>query len=401
MNLPQRLGRSDPLGRYYTKANVGLLLVSQMPQIAPRRVLDLGAGSGALSRAALQRWASAGLLTVDVDSRASGHLRRTFGSEVQHMHIHADALSSSLPRLLAETANCIDAAVCNPPFVEPTWRPQFNEILEEAGFTSSSPKLRSIDAAALFLAQNLRLISKGATLGIVLPDSLISSTKYRTFRKSLLERYTLKRVVKLTRNAFRNTEALAHIAILSKIGPTDGPIQLSTIADERSSFIDRDSAIDRLDFDYHSSRQSNLPSRYSPLRSIIKELQRGTLSSSEARRQPFPVLHTTHLTDERAGRWCNFCSLTRTMATNTFVRARAGDILLARVGRNLEYKVIGISRGQPIITDSVYRIRVDRTYRRQLLERLTSEEGRQWIASRAYGVGARHLTKTDLLEFPV
>ena len=115
---------SDRLGRYYTKNDIGGLLIDQMDGLSPRRVLDLGAGAGSLSRAALERWSGVELLTVDVDAAAQVHLNNLFSTtgSSKHNHIRADALSSRLPELISAKAEFIDAAVCNPPFIVPSSR---------------------------------------------------------------------------------------------------------------------------------------------------------------------------------------------------------------------------------------------------------------------------------------
>lgn len=79
----------------------------------------------------------------------------------------------------------------------------------------------------------------------------------------------------------------------------------------------------------------------------------------------------------------------------------AGDILIARVGRNLEAKVLGVSAGNVVLTDCIYRIRAPEAMRNELLSALSSADGRQWLSSHAYGVAAKHLTKFDLLSFPL
>ena len=81
--------------------------------------------------------------------------------------------------------------------------------------------------------------------------------------------------------------------------------------------------------------------------------------------------------------------------------ARPGDLLVARVGRNLETKVLGVHSGGALLTDCIYRIRMPRNLARQALAQLSSESGRAWLASRSSGVGAKHLSMADLLTFPV
>jgi hypothetical protein len=53
------------------------------------------------------------------------------------------------------------------------------------------------------------------------------------------------------------------------------------------------------------------------------------------------------------------------------------------------------------MTDNVFRIRVRKGESERVFEALTSEAGQAWIAQVCYGVGARHITKSDLLRFPL
>lgn len=412
---PQRKGEgSDHLGRYYTKLDIGGLLIAQMPDIVPNRVLDLGAGGGALSRAALQRWGNIELVTVDVDADVRPHLKRLARAAApgaKHSHIHVDALSDRLPRLLSAKASPIDTAICNPPFIIPQWRVGFAEIIEDAGFSGCLPVLSDVDAALLFLAQNLRLMSKTATLGIIVPDSLVSASKYRLFRKELLQKYAVQRAVRLPRYSFLGTDAQAHILVIGKGGTTAGKIPLQSFdTDSRMSselFIGMDEAIDRLDFEYHAQRHgssSRLPATR-VLGSIALDIKRGSLTSAECKVMPFPVLHTTDITVGLTGQWCDLSefgdSAGGSFAGRHIIMAEPGDILLARVGRNLEQKVIGVAQGFPALSDCIYRIRVPFAAQKQVLRQLSSRDGQNWLRSRCYGVSAQQLSKSDLLTFPL
>jgi len=399
----------DILGRYYTRTDIGCLLIDQMTGFTPSRLLDLGAGEGSLSGAAVKRWLSVEVLTVDIDRQSSAHLSNLFNRScsVKHNHIRADALSHRLPELIFSRFGQIDAAVCNPPFIIPKWRKGFAKILEEAGFNGCMPVLSDVDAALLFLAQNLRLLSDWATLGIILPDSLISAVKYRRFRKELLQRYKVHKVIRLPRNSFSRTDALAYIVILSKAGSTTTvPLQKLT-KDRRLGpqlLVDVNEAIDRLDFDYHAQHLLTIESHgvHVPLSSIVKELKRGSLSTSESREFRGAAFHTSDMVLSRTGKWCDLSHFGKMLgATGLPVSASKGDILVARVGRNLEQKIMGVSAGFPVLTDCVYRIKVPKQYRDRVLDQLSSATGQAWLASRAYGVGAKQLTKKDLLEFPL
>lgn len=404
---------SDKLGRYYTKLDVGGLLISEMTDIEPIRVLDLGVGSGSLSRAALKKWGNIELLTVDVDNKIKNHLKNLIeiSPGTKHNHIHADALGNRLPKILSTTEFLIDAAVCNPPFIIPKWRNGYAKIIEEAGFSGNISAISDVDAALLFLAQNLRLLSPKATLGIIVPDSIVSASKYRLFREELLRKYTLKKVIRLPRHSFVGTDAQAHILIIGK--GLDIPREVSMMkfdADlglSKKIAIDIEGAIERLDFDYHSQQKKlNLFSKNTILLGdIAHEVKRGRLSSIEVKSSISPALHTTHMHIDFLGLWRNLSEFGRTLECHTFnpriVRAQPGDILMARVGRNLESKIFGINAGYPVLSDCVYLIRVPESIKETVLKQLSSPPGQAWIRSRCYGVSAKHISKADILKFPI
>lgn len=400
---------SDKLGRYYTQDRVGAFLVEQMTGPEPAAVLDLGAGGGSLSLAAMMRWSEAELITVDIDACSRTKLRERFGNVVvRHSHIRADALRIDLPRLVSSSIKSIDAAVCNPPFIIPKWRTEFSHIIEEAGFSSSISALPDVDAALLFLAQNIRLMSKGGALGIVLPDSLVSSVKYRPFRRDLLARFDVEKAVRLPRNSFAKTDAQAHILVIRKDTRSTRVVALQEINENfeaRELMVGVEQAEDRLDFSYHAQGvafSSIYSARTRKLEDVAQVLTRGRFTSAEVKSSSYPVFHTTNITDELCGHWCDISSFGKTPPASGIHSAIAepGDILVARVGRNLERKVIGIAKGYARLSDCVYKVRVAEADREALLERLGSEGGRAWLASQAYGVSAKQLTKLSLLAFP-
>ncbi|REC86309.1 DNA methylase [Stenotrophomonas maltophilia] len=398
---------SDRLGRYYTDTGIGSLLVNQLGVDSPANVIDLGAGHGVLSMAAAKRWSKCQLITVDVDHQSRLELSRKFSSDGMHRHIRTSALDWRLPEKVKSVAGVVDAGVCNPPFILPKWRDEYVDILRDAGFDRVPSVAGHIEAPAIFFAQNMRIIGDGGHLGIILPDSLISSKRYRWFRESLLLKYRVHRVVKLPRRSFRGTDALAHIVVMEKSKPVGDGVELAVFRDGKLQdelTVSRDQAADRMDCEYHRSLAQPRRASSNPARSIgsIGSVVRGSIENHVAKAKGIDVVHTTNIPSETCSRWSDFpifeCGKNGA-AVDKYNFAEAGDILLARVGRNLELKLIGVSSGRVLITDCVYRIRVQEEYRDALLLSLGSERGRAWLRSQCYGVSAAQLPKSALLNF--
>ena len=162
-------------------------------------------------------------------------------------------------------------------------------------------------------------------------------------------------------------------------------------------------AAHRLDYQYHfaeaTSRQQG-----ARLSDIAVDLRRGSLNSAEAKDASHFVLHTTDLDPGNCGQWIDFSGRRfRFPVTKSgpVTRADAGDIIVARVGRTAHDKVIGIGAGSVVLTDCLYRLRVASSKQDAVLRALSSPEGRAWLELHAYGVAARQLTKSDLLNLPL
>lgn len=403
---------SDILGRYYTRNEISSFLVNQFDIISPVRLLDLGAGSGSLSGAAKTRWPDVKVLTVDIDPQIDlpNTSAREISDDACHEHFVIDALCEDLSTVL-DCANApIDVAICNPPFITPKWRNEFSAILEDAGFLDCLPFPADVDAGLLFLAQNLRLMSANATLGIILPDSLITARKYKKFRTALLNTYVVTKVIQLPRGSFHHTDALASIVILQKTKKHQDTVRIHCLTRDKELseplLVDLSSASERLDYSFHFHRlhaTTNNPGKKVSLQELAIDVKRGSLSSSKIKNAGFPVLHITDIKEKDLGKWLDFSSFESGIPVDrpAGVKAQPGDILISRVGRNLDTKIVGVMAGTFAVSDCVYIIRCSPLIRDKVLAQISSNEGRAWISAHAYGVAAKQLAKKELITFPV
>ena len=402
--------RSDTLGRYYTNAVVSQTLVANLPSNSPSTVLDLGCGTGSLSFAASRRWAKTNIVTVDLDYTIAQVLPkklRESGFAGGHYHMTFDAISPELATSLRREQAQPDIAVCNPPFLVPKWKEGYSAILEDVGLSSCLPAIATTDTALVFLAQNLRLLKPCGTLGIIVPDSIVSAAKYKKFRTELLKRYQLRSAIRLLRGSFVGTDALAHILVIENCAPNGAPIELSSLDEFGAKtgvlLVEHSQAAHRLDYQYHFA-EATAGKQGARLGDIAVDLRRGSLNSAEAKDARHFVLHTTDFTPDDCGQWLDFSGRRfrfPVAKSDSVTRAEVGDIVIARVGRTAHDKVIGIGAGSVVLTDCLYRLRVAPFRQDAVLRALSSPQGRAWLELHAYGVAARQLTKSDLLNLPL
>ncbi|HEY1090363.1 MAG TPA: N-6 DNA methylase [Burkholderiaceae bacterium] len=413
MELRRPSANADAWGRYYTSSQVGQTLVDAMTGVRPKLVLELGAGQGALASVAQRKWRSASYVTVDTDLavRASLSGLASQGSHIHHAH---DALDDELADRIGVPLGSVDVGLCNPPYVRPRWRSSFGRILEDAGLSGALQSVHDAGADLLFIAQNLRLLRQRGKLGLILPDGLIAGQKYRGVREALLRQHRVELVVQLPRRAFAKTEAQTYLLVLSKRGGETQNVALSEMNEvgEISApiAIPTDLAMLRLDYAFHAMRTdrthpTDVQQLQRTLGELVHELLRGTTSSNQIRSFPVPVFH---LGDFPSG--TNAASVPKVPAR--FIQpaskvlhhaaahkvARAGDILIARIGRNLQEKVCLLPRGACVISDCVFAVRTAPEHRKMLLAYLLSEDGRAALKAASHGVGAKYLSRSDVLS---
>ncbi|MGY3325859.1 N-6 DNA methylase [Pseudomonas sp. TE3911] len=387
-------------GQYYTESAYSSLLVNRLQEDSVSVALELGVGGGALLSAVSGRWPDARCVSVDIDPL---HGREGSARTGQHIHYCADALTLELDNVIGLTSGIADIAVCNPPFIAADWNTSYSVLLNRAGFKVPTKALR-VGADLLFLAQNLWLLKDSGQLGIIIPAGIISGDKNRAVREILLANHCVSEVIELPSSAFKNTEVKTFILNLKKNKTTSNAVKLyrcdtdGTI--EPFIEISLEDAVNRMDFSYYEWKGS-FPA-FNPNAGRVLEVFRGGVTTSQARKEGIEIFHTTDLKKQSAaGRILfpeNFIDAT---CNSDKVIAQVGDILIPRVGRNIENGVHIVEGGKAIISDCLYVIRSPGRTPEDLYEALTSTQGIAWIKAHAHGACARFLTKTALRQFPL
>jgi type I restriction enzyme M protein len=382
------------IGRFYTKAAIGDVLIESI-RSRPKRVIDLGSGGGSLASAALRKWRPSEIITVDIDRNAQTKLMRGRN----HVHVVADVLDFDLPQLLPSRA-LFDAAICNPPYIMPAWKPGFQTILEDAGLSAVLHGSPLLGADVLFLAQNLRLTKAGGSIGLIVPDGIVTGRRLCRLRQELMSAHSIESVIQLPRGCFKSTDAQAFIMVLTKSRKQIPMIALRRLdsagALSEPVLVDPDRATERCDYAYHAVPRSPAKGTFT-LKDAGAEITRGSMHSGEAKRSGQSYLHTTHLPCTGPRR-LRFAVEQPRLSCGSLTTAAAGDILVARIGRKLHLQVAWVAAGKIAITDCIFRVRVPKPWRARVFRAMTSRHGAAALKAAARGVGARLVTKDDLLR---
>ncbi|GGP88472.1 N-6 DNA methylase [Shewanella ulleungensis] len=394
---------SDPLGRYYTRERVSEVLVSFLSIKNPKIVLDLGSGDGSLSKAAAKKWAKAQYITVDIECNTSLELMPTSGHQLSHKHFFKDALEPSLISDIGLYPENIDLAICNPPFIRPQWQKKHHDFLVNAGLPKEIIGIKELSAEVIFVVQNLASLKPRGQLGLIIPDGFISGERNRKFREFILKSNAIEKVVKLPTNAFVGTNAQAHIMIITK-GGTNGFISLEELESlgntSKEIVIPKNDGIESLDYSYHQGRKGRTKNCVT-LSELGCSVSRGVSNSKQCRESHQRIFHTVDFHDDMKFVNLELFSGGIGSEKSRHVIAKEGDILMARVGRNLTKKICIVSKGEAPISDCIYRLVIPFKWRDLVYEFLVSEVGQAAIQSRIHGTGAKYLTMERLLSLPV
>lgn len=401
--LVQNKLSQKPLGKYFTRDIISDLLISHLSVENPKFVLDLGSGDGALSKAAAKRWCDARFITVDIDSDTviSDHIGKRRTKKNQHYKL--DALEPSLISDIGLSPEGIDLALCNPPFIKPKWKDKHLDFLRNVGITNELCGVENITAEVLFIIQNLLSLRNGGQLGLIIPDGFISGEKSSRLREFILNQNSIERVIKLPRNSFVGTHIQAHIVIITK-GVCKEHIELSKLNDDnmlsKTITITKEQAIDSLDYSYHEGIGLT-KGKWPTLLDLGCNIARGKFNSKQCRNSNVDIFHTINLDDKV--KYVSFIN-DQELKSNQYagdVFARKGDILIARVGRNLTKKICLVKEGTSLISDCIYRLEVPQPWRMQVFDFLISDEGQALLKSSVRGTGASYLTTSMLLQLPL
>ncbi len=193
--------RKSELGQFMTPAPVARFMASLFPPstIQSCRLLDAGAGIGALSCAFLDRWTSTNELTFqnveveayEIDNALQAHLETTFTSYAERLPVTYKILSGDFIweaacRRLQGSAN-FTHAILNPPYKKINSASQHRLILRQVG-------IETVNLYSAFVALALTLMAHGGQLVAIIPRSFCNGPYYRPFREFLLKHAALRHI---------------------------------------------------------------------------------------------------------------------------------------------------------------------------------------------------------------
>lgn len=387
--------RQQELGQFFTPPGIADLLARLLPS-GGQKLLEIGAGEGALLTAAMERIGEVRVTAVERDPRLIKILRKNrFADRL----ITGDACSVAIHRQL-EVDGPYDYVIGNPPYVIAEKPGPSLKIASDLGLLVPNHGAR---LASLFLAHSISLMSENASGAFIVPLTLFSDPAYATFRENLTKRFSAITVIELPQKVFEAAEVATVVCSFSgvegarkriKVGRADMHGQL-----EKMIQIGVREARQRMDYSFHEERAKlNALVGKDPqtLASIGALIARGSASSTEFQRAGNSYLHTSHLPVNGIGR-LSYPS----KKTEKYQLAISGDIVIPRVGTRCLLRQGLVEKGAVPFTDCIYRIRVAAKHQQRVLDSLAGPIGESWRKLYARGACAKHITSGDLTGMPI
>ncbi|WP_215750504.1 Eco57I restriction-modification methylase domain-containing protein [Gluconobacter sp. P5H9_d] len=257
------------LGQFMTPSSVARFMASMFPasSVQTCRLLDAGAGVGALSCAFLDRWVTGGFgfkaveaTAYEIDDTLRDHLAR-----------HLAGYQGVTPRIISDdfieqvTANDLFAvksptgythAILNPPYKKINSKSAHRLALRRVG-------IETVNLYSAFVALAVAVAAPGGQVVAIIPRSFCNGPYYRPFRNFILERAAIRQMhlFESRSKAFKDDDVLQeNIIIRLERGGEQGPVTISTSTDDSfSDLTTNEHPFDRIVFPDDLERFIHVP----------------------------------------------------------------------------------------------------------------------------------------------
>jgi tRNA1(Val) A37 N6-methylase TrmN6 len=237
------------LGQFMTPSSTARFMASLLSrgQHADCKLLDAGAGMGALTCALLDRWCSGevdfgrvDVQAIELDEAIQPHLEASLAGCRRLAALHVDVVGAdfiewAVNALQFGSAGGFTHAILNPPYKKITSDSRYRLLLRQAG-------IETVNLYSAFVALALALLQDGGQLVAIIPRSFCNGPYYRPFREFVMERAAIRRIhLFASRNkAFRDDDVLQeNVIVLLERGARQADVTVSTSADD--TFADLES----------------------------------------------------------------------------------------------------------------------------------------------------------------
>lgn len=224
--------KKSELGQFLTPAPIATFMAKLLPLDgkAKVRVLDPGAGIGALSVAVLDRRPDANVVAYEIDEDLLPMLRKNLGERGEV--ISCDFIQDGVFGIKTGRLQKFTHAILNPPYKKISTASEHRQLLRKAG-------LETVNLYSGFVGVALMMLKEGGHLCAIIPRSFCNGPYYRGFRHLIRDKAAIRHMHLFDARhlAFADDDVLQeNVIILLEQGGKQGAVTLSSSTD--ASFAD-------------------------------------------------------------------------------------------------------------------------------------------------------------------
>ena len=232
--------RKAQLGQFMTPPGIAGFMAGlfSVPFQETVRLLDAGAGKGALTAAFIERWHGAGgcgtlsAHAYEADEAMIGELRPLLdsaaGDAVSAELFEGDFIARAATMLRLARGPRYTHAILNPPYKKINSLSAHRSLLSAAG-------LETVNLYSGFVGLALDLLEPGGQIVAIIPRSFCNGPYYQPFRRFLLKRAAIQQIhlFEARNKAFKDESVLQENIILHLVrGGEQGDVKVSTSTDD-------------------------------------------------------------------------------------------------------------------------------------------------------------------------
>ncbi|HAX4451972.1 TPA: SAM-dependent methyltransferase [Escherichia coli] len=288
--------RKAEFGQFMTPSSVARFMASLFPAstLQTCRLLDAGAGVGALSCAFLDRWTAGGFgfetveaTAYEIDDILRGHLAQHLAgyNQVKTNIIAGDYIELATAEGLHGQG--YTHAILNPPYKKINSNSAHRLALRRVG-------IETVNLYSAFVALAVAQAAPGGQIVAIIPRSFCNGPYYRPFRDFILERAAVRHMhlFESRSKAFKDDEVLQeNIIIRLERDGQQGPVTVTTSTDDTfADLVTHEHPFDRIVFPDDPERFIHVPT--SPEKNAIElsEAIRSTLGDLGIKVSTGPVV---------------------------------------------------------------------------------------------------------------
>lgn len=257
--------RKSEFGQFMTPSSVARFMAGMFPSstLQSCRLLDAGAGVGALSCAFLDRWVAGGFGFKDVEATAYEVDDTLHGHLVQHLSGYSRARLHVIAGdyIALATAEGLKSrgythAILNPPYRKINSQSAHRLALRSVG-------IETVNLYSAFVALAVAEAAPGGQIVAIIPRSFCNGPYYRPFRDFILERAAIRHMhlFDSRSQAFKDDGVLQeNIIIRLECGGRQEPVTITTSSDDRfEDMTTNEHPFERIVFPDDSGRFIHVP----------------------------------------------------------------------------------------------------------------------------------------------